>query len=196
MTAGEGMLPYLYDEEISKILLGSPGVPNPGKATISGLDRIPDWDDQKAKGSTGASTTLNDNNPPVTFSVLFELASDTFDGRENDFDRWESFQRLIESTTSGAQPFALPIYHPDLARLRITEVTNAGVGGRVYDGKGGASHTCKFKEYRPAQPKPSKKPGAKGAGGVAGKGVNASKPDPNAKAKAELAALVAEARKP
>lgn len=193
MTAGEGMLPYLYDEEYSVIILGTDT--SPGTCVVSGHDRNPEWDNQKAKGSTGASSKLTDARPIAVFSVTFYLASDNFDGNETDFDRWERFQRLIASTTNGPQPFALPIYHPDLARQGITEVTNAGIGGMVHDGKGGASITVKFQEYRPPKPAPTKKASAKGASGTAGKGANATKPDPNAKAKAELAGLLVEAKR-
>ena len=68
--------------------------------------------------------------------------------------------------------------------------------GMVHDGKGGASVTVTFKEYRPAKPKASQKPGAKAAGKSSGAGAGPNaKPDPNAKAKAELAALVDQAKK-
>jgi len=191
MTAGDGMLPYLYDEEYSVIVLGTET--SPGTCVVSGHDRNPEWDNQKAKGSTGASSKLTDKRPIANPSVTFFLTADRFDGTENDFDRWERFQRLIASTTDGPTPFALPIYHPDLARQGITEVTNAGIGGMVHDGKGGASVTVKFQEYRPPKPAPTKTAGAKGS---AGKGASgARKPDPNAKAKAELAALLAEAKR-
>jgi hypothetical protein len=194
MTAGDGMLPYLYDEEYSVIILGVNDV-SPGTCVVSGHDRKPEWDNQKAKGSTGASSKLNDKRPLAVFTVTFYLTADSFDGQENDFDRWERFQRLIASTTGGPEPFALPIYHPDLARQEITEVTNAGIGGMVHDGLGGASVTVTFQEFRPPKPAATKKATAKGASGTAGKGANATKPDPNAKAKAELAALLAEAKR-
>jgi hypothetical protein len=95
--------------------------------------------------------------------------------------------------TAGPKPFALPVYHPDMARDKITEVTNGGIGETTHDGKGGVSHFVDFLEFRPPKPKPAAKPGAKGAGKTAGK---SAKPDPNAAAKAELRALVAEAKAP
>lgn len=186
-----GMVPFFHDELFSKLLLGT--VKSPGKVVLSGHERNPKWDVQAAKGSTGASTTLNDPNPVGSFTATFYLSAENEDGG-NDFELWDEFQKLIESTTQGTKPFALPIYHPDLARNRYTNVTNAGVGGMLHDGQGGASVAVKFQEYRPAKPKPAAKPTAKGASSTPGKGANSAKPDPNAKAKAELAALLAEAK--
>lgn len=189
----EAMIPYLHDEDYSVVILGDKK--SPGKVTLSGHDRIPEWDDQKAKGSTGASTSLNDPLPPGKFQATFKIAGVPGDGSD-EFNQWEDFQRLIQSTTSGPKPFALPIYHPDLARNKYTEVTNGGVSGAVHDGQGGTLYTVTFKEYRPAKPKPAAKPTAKPGGKTAGASGANAKPDPNAKAKAELAALVAEARRP
>lgn len=184
------------DQEIETLVLGT--MRSPGVVTLSGHDRTPKWDDQPAKGKTGASTTLNDPKPPGSFKASFYLADDS-NPRDidldspNDFDEWDKFQRLVESMTNGPKPFALPIYHPDLARNGFTEVTNGGVSGFVHDGKGGATVTVTFKEYKPAKPKPTAKPTAKPAGAIAGQ---SAKPDPNAAAKAELAGLLAQARAP
>jgi hypothetical protein len=98
---------------------------------------------------------------------------------------------MLEGLIAGPTPQAVPIYHPDLARNHFTEVTIASIGGMVHDGRGGATVTVEFIEYRP--PKPKAAAGAKAkpapAGGKSGAG-KASKPDPNAAAKAELQALV------
>jgi len=187
-----------YDAELehSTIVLGT--TRSPGVVTLSGHDRTKNWDIKPAKGSTGASTTLN-GDPIGQFSATFYLVDDsTGDFDFNDFTDWDDFQRVIESTTSGPTPFALPIYHPDLARNRITEVTSAGVGGMVRDALGGASVTVKFLEYRPAKKKRASSPQGKNASAAANaKGAGKpAPPDPNAAAKAELAALLVEARKP
>lgn len=180
------MLPYWYDEEYSVLILGD--TTSPGKFTIlSGLGRPKNWDIQAPKGTTGASTVLNGDKPRL-LKTRFDLSS------QEDFDRWESFARLIDSMTSGPAPFALPVYHPDLARDGFTELTNGGLGETTHDGKGGVAHFVDFLEHKPPKPKKSGKPSAKTAGKTAGN--PATKPDPNAKAKAELAALVAEAKKP
>lgn len=183
-----GMLPYLYDEEYSVILLGT--VTSPGKVTISEHDRPENWAITQAKGSTGASTRLN-GRAPGKFKASFYLAD------QDDFDRWEDFQKLIESTTNGPKPFALPIYHPDLARNHFTEVTNGGISGMVHDGLGGATIVVTFLEYLPPKPKPAAKPTAKPSSGGGRVGTTTvDKPDPNAAAKAELAELLAVARRP
>lgn len=186
--------PWDLDEELSVIVLGT--TTSPGKVTLRGHNRDKNWDVKGAKGTTGASSALN-GDPVGSFEATFELAGDDVDGR-TDFDEWEDFQRLIESTTSGPTPVALPIYHPDLARNRFTEVVNGGVGGMVHDGKGGATVTVKFLEYKPPKPKaPAKaKPKPDAAGAASSATSKPTKPDPNAERKRQLAALVDEANKP
>jgi len=183
-----GLHPYTFPELYSKLILGTEI--SPGKFTPSGHDRNEEWDNQKAKGTTGASSKLNGRSIG-TFTGTFELSGDSDDeDGENDFTRWDKFQKLIESTTSGSKPVALACYHPDLCRNGFTEIVNAGVGGMVWDDKGGAKVTVKFQEYKPSKPKKTAK--AKAKLEAPGK---VDKPDPNAKAKAELAGLLAEAKK-
>ncbi len=190
------MRPFWFDEEFSKIILGTAF--SPGVVTLSGHDRNQNWDIKAAKGQTGASTTLN-GAPIGQFQASFYLAADSLDDDGlDDFDRWDDFQRLIESTTAGPKPIALPIYHPDLARNNFTEVVNGGIGGMIHDGRGGATVQVKFLEYKPAKPKAAAKASAKpgGKAAIGSNGAGQQKPDPNAAAKRELAALVAEAKKP
>lgn len=183
--------PYEQGDDLDFIVLGF--TPSPGRVVLSGHDRWENWDIQKAKGQTGATSKLNGRDVGA-FTATFYLAHDDLnDSETNDFDRWEEFQRLIESMTAGPTPIALPIYHPDLARNKFTEVSSGGVGGLVHDGKGGATVAVKFVEYKPAKPKPAA--GAKAKPGASPTGAP-KKPDPNAAAKAELAALIAEAKKP
>lgn len=175
-------------DPLDYILLGT--TQSPGVVFLSGHDRVKDWDIQPAKGQTGASSNLN-GDPIGKFQAEFYLAD------EEDFAAWESFQRLIESTTNGPKPVALPIYHPDLARNRFTEVTNGGISGAIHDGRGGKSFQVTFVEYRPPKPKPSAKAQAKPAQTYATTDEGRrSPPDPNAEAKRELAGLLDEARKP
>ncbi len=183
-----------FDEDLDTHTLGT--MRSPGVVIFSGHDRAKNWDVKEAKGSTGATTTLN-GDKPLSFKATYKLGGDGLDlpeGAPDSFDRWDEFQRLIESTTNGPHPFALPIFHPDLARQHITEVTNGGVGGRVHDGQGGVTVTVTYQEYKPAKKKKASSAVAKPAGSVAG--GPSTKPDPNAAAKAELAALLAEAQKP
>ncbi len=170
------------------IILGSSQ--SPGVVTLSGHDRNKDWDIKPAKGQTGASSALN-GDPLGSFQASFYLVDDA------EWLAWQDFQRLIESTTNGPTPIALPIYNPDLAVNRFTEVVNGGVGGVLHDGRGGRIVQVKFNEHRPPKPKPTAKAKAKPAQTYANTDEGGrSPPDPNAAAKAELAGLVAEARRP
>jgi len=182
--------PYDTPDEYSAIILGTRR--SPGVVTLTGHDRRKNWENKKPKGSQGASSSLSGDDIGE-FLATFFLADDHEDDYtgERDFDAWETFQRLIESTTSGPVPFALPIYHPDLARNGFTEVVNGGIGGMVHDEQGGAIVQVRFQEFRPLKPKPVRKAIAK----ASPPGANA-KPDPNAAAKAELAAVLAEAQEP
>lgn len=178
--------PYEQGDTLDYVVLGTQR--SPGRVTLTGHDRDQNWDIQAAKGSTGASSTLN-GAPVGQFQASFYLAD------AEDFSRWEPFQRLIESTTNGPAPTALPIYHPDLARNRYTEVSNGGISGMVHDGRGGATVIVKFLEYKPPRPKPAAKASAKASGARTGV-TTVSAPDPNAAAKEELRRLVEEARTP
>jgi hypothetical protein len=181
-----------YDEELDTHTLGT--TRSPGVVIFSGHDRVKNWNIKQAKGKTGASTSL-EGDKPLSFKARYYLAGDLVPpGQQDVFEQWDAFQRLIEAMTSCPIPFALPIFHPDLARNHITEVSNGGVGGRVHDGKGGCYHEVTYQEYKPAKKKASASPTAKAASSTAG--GPKTKPDPNAAAKAELAAIVAECKKP
>ncbi len=186
------------EDDLDFIVLGT--TPSPGMVKLSGHDRYKNWDIQAAKGTTGASSNLN-GDPIGQFTATFYLAKYDENGVETgDFEYWESFRRLIESLTDGPKPTALPIYHPDLAANKFSEVTSGGIGAAVHDGLGGVSYAVKFLEYKPPKAKPSSKATAKNAGAfVPGGGGQFGPPpppppDPNAAAKAELAALTTLAR--
>lgn len=161
-----------------------------GDVTIANHNRDQNWDVKPAKGQDGASSSRG-GEPIGSFEATFYICNGP-DSEIDEFAAWDEYQAHIESTTNGATPIALPCYHADLARQRYTHVSNGGVGGMVHDGKGGATVRVKFLEYRPPKKKPVKKAESKGANP---KGPNA-RPDPNAAAKAELAALRAQARAP
>ncbi|MBK8997684.1 MAG: hypothetical protein IPM35_18300 [Myxococcales bacterium] len=182
--------PFQHPELYSAVKLG--GVRSPGVVTLSGHDRNQDWEIKAAKGQEGASTSRN-GEKIAEFTATFYLCDLSIGGAPSDLDRWDDFQRLIESTTAGPSPVALPIEHPDLARNRINQVVNGGVGGMVHDGKGGATVAVKFIEYRPPKKKASGKPKPKATSSSttddAAKKIADIVNDPNASAKAQLAAL-------
>jgi hypothetical protein len=170
------MTPYDLPELFSTIVLGNST--SPGKVTLSGHDRNPDWDVQKAKGTTGATTKLTDPQPPGEFTASFFLAD------AEEIIAWDAFQQVLKSTFTGPTPVALPIYHPDLARNDFTEVVCSSIGGLTHDRTGGATIVVKFREYRPPKPKPTQRAGAKAAGDPA-----KAKYDPNAAARREFSEL-------
>lgn len=185
------MNPYDHPELYDVITLGDRV--SPGVVTLTGHDRNPDWDIKAAKGQTGASTSLN-GQPIGMFQASFYLADD------EEFQQWDEFQRHIESTTNGPKPVALPVYHPDLARNKFTEVVNGGISGVIHDRMGGMTVQVKFIEYKPPKPRPPQKAASKASGNTGKTDANGNhqpaKPDPNAGAKQELAGLLEEAKKP
>lgn len=184
------------------IVLG--GVPSPGVVTLSGHDREQSWDVKESKNQSGASTTYQ-GEKVAKFKASFHLIYDPITGQD-DFLEWEAFQLIVEAMTAGAKPFALPVYHPDLARQRITEVCGAKVGGIVYDNKGGGTVEVEFIEYKPPKKKggtatAKPKPGevlAKGIGDAATDQLVAvlKQNDPISQANAELDSLLKEAQSP
>lgn len=186
-----GYSPHTFPELYASIILGTRR--SPGVVTLSGHDRNQNWDVQPAKGQDGETSQLN-GRKLGEFQASFYLVADHDDEGTNDFVEWDSFRALIESTTSGTAPIALPIYHPDLCNNGFTEVVNAGIGGMIWDANGGATVQVKFREHRPPKPKAPAKAKAKTTGQSAK--ATYDKSDPNADAKRELAGLVNEAKKP
>jgi len=171
------MTPNEFPDLFSVITLGT--ATSPGTVTLSGHDRNPSWDVASAKGQTGASSTLNGASVG-RFTATFYLASAA------DQIAWPAFQRVVESTIAQSKPTALPVYHPDLAANHFAEVCAESIGGAVRDPRGGVTVTIKFIEFLPPKPAQSKT----ATGGTGGK------VDPNAARKAQLDALLEEAKKP
>lgn len=172
------MKPYDQDGPLSVIVLGT--MISPGVVRLEGHGDAKTWEVRKPAGNAGAVTVLRGDDPKE-FQAIFQLAGDDLAETDDEFSRWDSFQALIESTTNGPEPRALPVYHPDLARIRITEVVNGGIGGFIHDGQGGVTVRVTFRKYLPPKPKPAAK---------------ATGTDPLAAKKAERDALLAEALQP
>jgi hypothetical protein len=186
-------MPNIIDNEELYLSIVLGGKNSPGRVTLSGHDRVAKWDVQTGPFMLGGRTILT-GIPPIEFSASFYLVKDPAQGL-NDFDLWDDFQKLIDSTIAGVtssslvggpgkQPKALDIYHPDLARNYITSVCKASVGGFVYDDKGGATVVVKFQEYRPMR-----------RIGGATLGSNKDANDPNADLKKQGADLTAQYQK-
>jgi hypothetical protein len=168
--------PNPHDDEdlYSSLTLG--GARSPGQVTLTGHDRKYAWDVKAGAGLSGASTTLK-NVPPVEITATFYLADD------EDFANWPPYREVVNSTVSGKTPKALDAYHPDLAANGINSLVLASMGGVVHDKKGGRTIVVKFQEYKAPKPKGGSPNGSK---------TKPKENDPNAAAKAELAALTAQ----
>lgn len=175
--------PNEFPEMFSTVVYG--GKRSPGTVTLTGHDRDVDWDVQKAKGQTGASSTLN-GFPVGQFQATFYLATPA------DQLAWPAFQRVLESSVSGPEPKALSIFHPDLAVNKFTEVSVSSIGGAARDDRGGVTVLVKFIEYRPPKPKPSTT-ASSSASSAANAQDGQTRPDPNAELKRELADVLEEA---
>ncbi len=191
--------PFEHEELFDHVVLA--GVRSPGKVTLSGHKRAEKWDVKEGDG-TGGATTTRKGEKVAQFTATFSLWWNPADGVDH-FTEWASFLTVLRSSTAGKDPVALDIAHPDLAELGITSVVVEEIGGKQHDGKGGATVAVQFLEYRPAKPKsgtPSgsaaNAAGAGAAGGAGGGAAQGGTVDPNAEAKAELDALVAEAKSP
>lgn len=178
------LTPQEFPELFSSIVIGTgpSRVVSPGTVTLSGHDRIEKWKTTEADGQTGATSQHQGLNIGE-FQASFYLAS------PDEQMAWPAFQSAVVALTAGPRPRAVPIYHPDLALNRLTEVSGAGVLGAVRDGQGGVTIAVRFIEYRPPRPRPtSSASGASSATTAPGEA-----PDPNAAAKRELAELLDQA---
>lgn len=174
--------PWVGEEEWNHLVVA--GVSSPGVVRLSGDGVKVEWDVKKAEGQKGGSNTRK-GLPQREFDAEFTLANDPTLG--NDFEAWDAFQALLLTSVTGAEPIALTVYHPDLARCGINAVELGSIGLLQLDGKGGGKIKVHFLEYAP--------PAKKAAAGA--KGAKSSKPDPNdpvSKATADLNAALEEGK--
>lgn len=134
----------------NKLVIG--GQVSPGVVRLSGPGIQIGWDVQNATAMAGAITKRTQE-PLKEFSAEFDLSDEQDDLGVSDFDLWDAFQQFLESlVTTGKKPRAADVYHPDLARCRITSATVKSIGMLVLDGKGGGRITVAFMEHRPPKP--------------------------------------------
>lgn len=155
---------------------------SPGVVTFSGHDQKWKWDVQAASGQSGATSRLVGDELPQ-FQASYFLAS------PEDQIAWAAFQRLLESAVVPTAR-SLVIYHPDLARNHIVEVSVQSIGGWVRDERGGVTVLVQYIVNRPPKSKAAK--GATGKGGSAAPpgGSGSDEYDPNAERKRELDELL------
>lgn len=159
------------------------GEVSPVPCTVTGAERKHKWEVKSASGTSG-EYVANKGQAVARPVVTFYLAD------LEDVEAWEKFQRLLETSVEGPKPKALFCFHPELLRNKIMDLVVEEIGAFVHDGKNGATVTVKFIEYKPPKPKPVVKPDA-------GKKASSTPAnDPNAARKAELAALLEQAKQP
>ncbi len=178
--------PFVNPLIYQSIILGN-GMTSPGVVKLTGHDLPEEWEEQKAKGTSGA-TTVNHGRGLLKPVCTFSLCDD------EDRDGWESFAKFLIAQTSsgGAKPKAISVFHPDLTALGVIDFVVLSVGGMVHDDKGMSTTVVKFLEYRPAKAKPASK--ATTSGGTRKPGVTTL--DPNERAKRELQLLLEQAKHP
>lgn len=163
-------------------------VTSPGVCELSGFKRLFGWDVKKGKGTKGSTLTLNEY-PPVEGSIKFML------WEVSHFEEWAQFRKLFQYDPTKKPVTALDIYHPSLADIELKSVVCKSISAIKHEGK--QLYTCEVEliEYHP----PPKK---NASGNPAGSKTNAAKgpgtsSDPVADAQqAEIARLLAEAKKP
>lgn len=118
------------------------GQPSPGIAQVTGFSRSSDWDVKKAKGSSGASATLQ-GEPLAKGKAKFLLWLPAH------FAAWDDFRVLLKSGQKDAKKItALDVQYPDLADLEIHSIVTEDVGQLVDEGGGLSSVTVDILEYR------------------------------------------------
>jgi hypothetical protein len=159
---------------------------SPGVVTLTNHDRGKNWDVKTVKGQDG-STSSYVGSPVGQFKASFKLVKD-YETGEDQFELWDEFQAYLETLIDGTTPKAVAIYHPDLARQHITDVTLKGITGMTYDEKGCGYVSVDFIEYKP----PKKKKQTKTAAAP----PKQAKASPKNAREAEVAALTAEWQSP
>lgn len=175
--------PELYDQ------FQLAGQWSPGVATFDPPPtRDEGWDQQNPPG--GGGFTIHKRTPPISFTVKLYLwkGDDDQGGQVDHFAAWETWKKILYTPIRKNSPKALDFYHPQLEGLNpaIRSVVVKSHTDPAPDGKGGATVTIVFLEYRPFIRKPVK--------ALTGPTVN--KNDPNAALKAAVAQATAEFNAP
>lgn len=171
--------PETHPDLYKSVIIG--GLASPGTVTFKQCEREHRADNKHPAGATGAVQSTKGPGLVEKFEAEFYLAD------LEDVDGWDTFSAMLSASAETPKPKALSIYHPDLARLKITDVIVRAVGIMQYDGLGGAKVSCKFDEYKPVKARPVSTAAAK---------KKAAANDPNAARKKELADLLEKAKHP
>lgn len=181
------MNPIDHPEAWDAIRIG--GVVSPGLCEVTGFKRPFGWDKKKGKGAAGETLTFAQL-PLAEGTVTFKLWT-----REH-FQAWKTFRPLFKWDPTKKKGSPLDIYYPSLDDLDIKSVVAKEIGAIEKTSKGMYTITIPLIEYRPPPPVAATKTPAgsktNGSGTQPGKST-----DPIAdQQQAEIAALLAEAKKP
>ena len=172
--------PFTHPLIFKTLILG--GKETPGTVTLSGHDRTQEFEIKKPKGVTGTPPVYHGRNL-MQFSASFYLADD------DDRDAWDVTEKALAALLpKSGRPKATSCFHPDLVSRGLSDVVVQSIGGMQHDGKGGSTVVVKFIEHLPAKKHKPTQPEAR----KSGKTIT----DPNAAAKAELNALLEQAKSP
>lgn len=144
----------------------------PGTARVEGCEREWDWQVDKAKGTEGASTTLQGSGlaePKITFKMWRGWDGLTW---VDYFSDWPRFKQLFEATVAGKDPSAIVIEQPQFFHNRIRGVVLKKMGDLKFVDDNMAEVTVELLEFAKPKPRPpaSPKAAAKGKGGAAAAG--------------------------
>jgi hypothetical protein len=126
------------------------GVDTPGtipKGGIKGFLRKTGWDEQKGKGTTGA-TLVRKSAPPVKGTITLQLFT------SQDFANWDSFVATVLSTDQATQAATgISIYYPAFSSIGLTTVVIESYSPPEHVGKGLYHVTLSLIEW--SQPPPT-----------------------------------------
>lgn len=155
--------PLTFPQEWDFVRLGTNQVPSPGVCVVGAFKRAHEWDVKRGKGSKGGTMTYV-GQPPAKGSIKFMLWT------QQHFLDWETFRPLFKYDATKKAVNAVPIYHPSLADIDLSNVVCESIGNIVHAGQGLYELTVELIEYLPPPPTPavSTATGSTGAAGAAG----------------------------
>lgn len=129
----------------------SPGVI--ARGGIRGFERETGWDEQKGKGTQGASLILT-SAPPCKGSIALQLMGkggiNANGTPSQDFANWDAFVVSVLSISADKQKAeGLAIYYPQFASIGLTTVVVAKYKGPEHVGKGLHIATIDLIEWSP-----------------------------------------------
>lgn len=120
------------------------GIPNPGRASISGAAVVYNWDVQPSYGMSGAVTVYKGRGiSEFTLTIsLWELPH---------FIAWPAFAKLLEPPKPGIK-LVVEMIHPTLSDIDVKAVVVKSRGALERQSNGVWTSTIALMEYRPPIP--------------------------------------------